>query len=132
MLWPEIKEDQLFARYQAPSTEETNQGDGCFRATALASLEDQNAGDPNSETLDSITLPALGSTQDAFTLQLGAKSGMAVLSTSTTYLTVRQAAENRMTSWPIRQESQTPHRNALAAQARRVNIKLHGMQAEHL
>ena len=137
MLWPEIKEDQLFARYQAPSTEETNQGDGCFRATALASLEGQDAGDPNSETLDGITLAALmesGTLQDAFTMQLGAKMGMAVLSRINDILNgAVQAAENRITELASQaRESQTQQRNALAAQAKKLNIKLHGMQAEHL
>src|SRR5690606_33611631 len=137
MLWPEIKDDQLFAAYQAPSAEEPNQGDGSFRATVLASLEDLEAGDPNSETLDGITLAALmesGTLQDVFTLQLGAKSGMAVLSRINDILNgAVQAAENRMTELASEARgTQTQHRNALAAQARRVNIKLHGMQAEHL
>src|SRR5690554_762689 len=137
MLWPEIKDDQLFAAYQAPSAEEPNQGDGSFRATVLASLEDLEAGDPNSETLDGITLAALmesGTLQDAFTLQLGAKSGMAVLSRINDILNgAVQAAENRITELANQaRESQTQHRNTLAAQAKKLNIKLHGMQAEHL
>src|SRR5690606_28802920 len=101
MLWPAIKEEQLFTVYQAPDTEEANQGDGCFRATALACLEDQDAGDPASETLDGLTLAALmesGTLQDSFTVQLAAKQGMAVLSKINEILHgAVQAAENRLT-----------------------------------
>ena len=142
MLWPTIEEEQLFTVYQAPSTEELNQGDGCFRATALACLEDQDAGDPASETLDGITLAALmesGTLQDSFNVQLAAKQGMAVLSKINEILHgAVQAAENRLTELANQaiadnaRQSQAQHLSKLGAEARAVNIKLHGMQAEHL
>src|SRR5690606_20756087 len=103
-----------------------------------------------SATLDSITLAALmesGTLQDSFTVQLAAKQGMAVLSKINELLHgAVQAAENRLTelanqaiehrqAQPATNESrdsQAQHRNALSAQARPVNIQLHGMQGEHL
>lgn len=137
MLWPQIKDDQLFAAYEAPDVKESNPGDGRFQATALASLEDQGAGDSDSETLDGITLAALmenGTLQDAFTLQLGAKQGMMVLSRINEILHgAVQAAERHIDELANHAKAnQNQHRNALAAQTRKVNIRLHGMQAEHL
>src|SRR5690606_1806552 len=137
MLWPQIKDDQLFSAYQAPAAEEPNQGDGRFRATALASLEHRDAGDSDSQTLDAITLEALmesGALQDAFTLQMAAKQGMMVLSRINEVLHgAVQAAERHVNELADQaREDQERHRNALAAQTRKVNIRLHGMQAEHL
>ncbi|PRB81910.1 hypothetical protein [Pseudomonas sp. MYb185] len=153
MLWPAIRDDQLFTTYQAPG-EEPNQGDGGFRATILASLEDKDAPDQETQTLDGITLAALmasGALQDSFTLQLGARQGMMVLSRINEILNgAVQAAENRMIDLANQvvdsrqtqarqqatidnaRQSQILHRSALGAQARTVNIRLHGMQAEHL
>lgn len=152
MLWPEIKDEQLFALYQAPDDEEPNKGDGRFRATALASLENKDAGDPNTETLDGITLAALmesGTLQDSFTVQLGVKHGMTVLSRINEILHgAVQAAENRIielanqtidsrqtqqqTATNNARQNQIRPRSTLDAQANGVNIRLHGMQGEHL
>jgi hypothetical protein len=42
MLWPDIRQQDLNAPYQAPATPEVNQGDGHFRATELAKAEDDS------------------------------------------------------------------------------------------
>lgn len=82
MLWPEIRYNELFADYIKPPEEEPNNGDGRFRATALARLEDMDAPNEESETLDGMTLAALmasGELQDRFTAHKSFKAGMAVL-----------------------------------------------------
>tara|TARA_R110000822_G_scaffold45033_1_gene120661 strand:- start:585 stop:4436 length:3852 start_codon:yes stop_codon:yes gene_type:complete len=99
MLWPEMRYDELFAEYIKPSEEEPNEGDGRFRATALAHLEDMDAPDEESETLDGMTLAALmasGELQDSFTAHKRFKAGMAVLTKIGEILSSSvKAAENR-------------------------------------
>tara|TARA_R110002020_G_scaffold66390_3_gene174518 strand:+ start:2160 stop:6008 length:3849 start_codon:yes stop_codon:yes gene_type:complete len=99
MLWPRLRYDELFVDFIKPPEEEPNEGDGRFRATALAHLEDMDAPDEESETLDGMTLAALmasGELQDSFTAHKRFKAGMAVLTKIGEILSSSvKAAENR-------------------------------------
>lgn len=154
MLWPEIRFDELFAEYIKPSEEEPNEGDGRFRATALARLEDMDAPDEESETLDGMTLAALmesGTLQDSFTAHSSFKAGMAVLSKINEILSSSiKAAQNHAANISNQLDSsnqavsanraaveqtrqgQSSLRTGLGEHAAEANIKLHGMTLEHL
>ncbi|RHW19529.1 hypothetical protein [Pseudomonas jilinensis] len=154
MLWPELKEEELFAAYQRPAQEEPNAGDGRFRATALASLEEQDSPDENTETLDGITLASLmssGTLQDSFTAHKIFKAGMSVLSKINEILSgAVLAAENGIANLANQtidnnrtmaghqadidraRQDQSRQRSELGARGRAMSIQLHGMNAEHL
>ena len=154
MLWPQVSEDQLFAAYQRPAEDEPNQGDGRFRATALARLEDQDAPDDDSDTLDGMTLAALmnsGSLQDSFSAHPSFRAGMAVLGKINDILnSAVLAAQSRLTGLAndtiannqatARHQAdlqrvgrdQSRHRGELGEHARTADIRLHGMSTEQL
>ncbi|WP_285260862.1 hypothetical protein [Halopseudomonas bauzanensis] len=154
MLWPEIRYDKLFAKYRKPAEAEPNNGDARFRATELACLEDMDAPDEESDTLDGMTLAALmksGTLQDSFTAHASFKAGMAVLSKINEILgSSIKAAENHAANLRHQLDSsnqavaanraalahtrndQSRLRADLGEQATIARIKLHGMTAEHL
>ena len=154
MLLPEIRVNALFEPYRQPTDEEPNLGDGRFRATLLASLEDKDEPDEKSETLDGITLAALmenGTLQDSFTAHQSFKAGMAVLAKINEILNSSiKAAESRVAERSNQLDSSNQrvaetraglsqslqdksHRQTeLAQHARAVDIRLHGMYVEHL
>ncbi|PKM29685.1 MAG: hypothetical protein CVV07_08235 [Gammaproteobacteria bacterium HGW-Gammaproteobacteria-11] len=154
MLLPEIRVNALFDQYRKPAEQEPNNGDGRFRATALASLEDMDAPDEESETLDGMTLAALmasGTLQDSFTAHSSFKAGMAVLSKIHEILSSAiTAAENHMSDAANQldnrnqrvaasradldqaRQDQSRHRVELGEQALLAKIRLHGLAAEHL
>ncbi len=154
MLWPRVRYDDLFADYIRPTEEELNNGDARYRATALARLEDMDAPDEESETIDGITLAALmesGRLQDNFTVHSGFKAGFAVLSKIGDILSSsvkaaenkaanisnqlnssnQRVAANRATLEQTRQD-QSRLRTSLGEHATVAEIKLHGMTLEHL
>ncbi|SDS98996.1 hypothetical protein SAMN05216198_3348 [Halopseudomonas litoralis] len=139
MLWPAVRYDELFAEYRKPAEAEPNNGDARFRATALARLEDMDAPDSESDTLDGVTLAALmesGTLQDSFTAHASFKAGMAVLSKINEILSSSiKAAENQAAN--IRQQRDGSNQRVAAdraalEQATAARVKLHGMTAEHL
>lgn len=154
MLWPEIRYDELFAEYIKPSEEEPNEGDGRFRATTLARLEDMDAPDEESETLDGMTLAALmesGELQDSFTAHKSFKAGMAVLTKINEILSSsikvaqdhaanlsnqldssnQTVAANRANVEQIRQD-QSRLRTDIGQHATVVETRLFGLAAEHM
>ena len=154
MLWPKIQEDKLFAPYIKPLEEEPNEGDGSFRATVLARLEDLDAPDEESETLDGMTLAALmqsGTLQDTFTAHAHFKAGLAVLAKINEILgSAIKAAENHAAELSNQLASSNQRvaanraavdqarqdhsrlRTDLSEHAIEAKIKLHGMTVEHM
>ncbi|KFE44827.1 hypothetical protein IV02_28655, partial [Pseudomonas syringae] len=81
MLWPDAAQQDLDAPYQAPAIPDINQGDGTFRATELASTE-QDSLDPAGaySTIDAMFLASLLKSGGLnTTLTLEAKAGAAAL-----------------------------------------------------
>lgn len=154
MLWPEIKDDELFAAYRSPTVEEPNSGDGRFRAAVLARLEDQDAPAEDSETLDGMMLAGLmqsGTLQDSFTAHPTFKAGMSVLTKINEILNsaVTAAANSsgevsgqisnnnevtaqRRAEVDQARQTQSQHRAELGGHAELARIKLYSMSVQHL
>ncbi|WP_139110563.1 hypothetical protein [Pseudomonas syringae] len=81
MLWPDAGQQDLDAPYQAPANPDINQGDGTFRATELASTEQDSVAPAGAySTIDAMFLASLLKSGGLnTTLTLEAKAGAAAL-----------------------------------------------------